>query len=329
MPPTIEQARLLARHMEFLRYDITPDELTFEPIRLKRGSTPLPQLGAGWRLNHYQWLATSLPDQFIYLDNPRAADESCTFASPLLGLKIHQGPDKYGSWNTIGKILGTDFDQFVRIFMGSGLISTVSLSQIADEIEKIVSPVIDSDRQTLQQLRILEKLSQFLDRKVPAEHFGLNHYCTGEPTELSRLLDFPNSSCGTSACAVGWLPIAVPEHFCYEKAQIDNGQIYIKGGTSGTGKMFVRLDSIKKRLGLDEQRYQDFFFPGSYPSIRTGPREVAMRLRMYVNERLRTKYNLYSREWYPVSESPIPAPTNDQSRGILTLNGLMSRLKGK
>lgn len=133
-------------------------------------------------------------------------------------------------------------------------------------------------------------LAGFLEA-LPEKKFYYGAVVNGE--------DVPRKTfdCGSTACAVGWCPIAFPEHFKYlERFMDEDLQIEVfammDGRTYGTAirvYAYQRNNELEEFFGIDNPEVLGLFYPGKQdligePSLTgdASAKEVASMIRRFV-----------------------------------------------
>jgi len=328
--------RLLARHSEFLRYKLSPEEFSLVERKVPDKN---PRPGAGFKLNIYDWLGCSLPDFFGYRFS--SSGELFSF------IKGTEKPDLF-ILDQLKLAFSLPSDVICKLFSRGAYVSsewkTKTAKQVADNIDRLIGPLICPDSPLLYQLRLLEKLSQFLASKVPAENFNLDNWANGRPSELKLVLT-KNSKCPTTGCAVGWMPVAFPEIFVNYKEEVIDGEIPI---FMSQNHYEVHRYNIRSVLGISEYAFDHFFMPHSYNFNQKTAQVVAARIAQFVYDKLEGDYGLPKIDWYPaptltelldfnvkaskvLEKSPIviPNPETPQLEPHGIFYGLVSRIKGR
>jgi len=111
----------------------------------------------------------------------------------------------------------------------------------------------------------LQKLADFI-RTVPKKHFDLNYYIIGYPQDIFELkkTNF-KKECGTTACAVGWMPTIFKKF-------------------SGMDFGWPEETEIEAFFGINTDEYSYLFIPDKYPYGRRGKVSVANRIENFLEK---------------------------------------------
>lgn len=95
----------------------------------------------------------------------------------------------------------------------------------------------------------LLKLAEFLETKVPSEHFDMGTWGDG---------DFKKHECRSVACALGWATAVFPRSLKLMGDGIDEAAevLHWKTGTTGT-------NAAQEFFGLTHDEATDLFMPGN------------------------------------------------------------------
>lgn len=120
----------------------------------------------------------------------------------------------------------------------------------------------------------LLKLADFI-YDLPRSKFNLGHWGkTNEKGEAPSL-----STCGTAACAVGWMPTVFSRSCRYTKNTRPNTYLNV------CSKENSRLSNFKlaeRFFGISKTEVEMLFDPYRYPEGRRGNKRVAKRIRDFV-----------------------------------------------
>lgn len=124
----------------------------------------------------------------------------------------------------------------------------------------------------------LLKLAEHLER-IPNKKFNLSSWIqtVNGPANQNG---FTKHSCGTAACAVGYLPVVFPKYFEYNYLDSYSPRLRYKT------KAVLDLDGFfgaTHFFGLSEDQAFNLFMPSNYPRDRQGKTSVARRIRDFVN----------------------------------------------
>jgi len=117
----------------------------------------------------------------------------------------------------------------------------------------------------------LLKLADFLEKEVPNQNFHLCYVGRGSVEDISKY------RCGSSACAMGWLPAVFPRTFKWlYQSSIHTGVTHTKIINKYLADIVINFFQIN----ILELHY--LFYPGFYRSKRNGKRAVITRIRCFV-----------------------------------------------
>lgn len=127
----------------------------------------------------------------------------------------------------------------------------------------------------------LLKMAGFLEA-LPAHKFDFGMYVTlGTKTPAEALAD-PEGHCGTTACAVGWMPAIFPD--AYKWGVIRDELMPVPIDLRFISNNWYRIeDTIRAFLGLLDSEYQFLFIPDSSPlGNEASAVAVAQQIREFV-----------------------------------------------
>lgn len=128
---------------------------------------------------------------------------------------------------------------------------------------------------SVQRKRFI-RYANFMNR-LPVKHFNLNMICSAGLNPIHELLDEENS-CGTTACALGHLPVFNPRVFVFRR----NGYLG-RWGNYGIGNKKTgcsdSFETAEEYFGITQKQLRDLFEPKSYPvSDWNNPKAVAAKM---------------------------------------------------
>ena len=136
-----------------------------------------------------------------------------------------------------------------------------------------------------KQRRLLLRLANFLGKKVPESGFNLEHYfveCSRSVIDDLRHVVAGEENCGSTACAIGWLPIALPKYVRFHQA---TGAFSIKkAGQFSSRKSFQ--EATKELFGINQEAFYFLFMPDLYHPKERGPTDVARRIHRFLKQGL-------------------------------------------
>lgn len=122
----------------------------------------------------------------------------------------------------------------------------------------------------------LIKIAEFLEN-LPEHKFDFSAYVIlGSKQPLEALCSL-EEHCGTTACAIGWLPAIFPESFKW-----------VKDWSDELSPALVENDEwnendIRDFLEIDQRNYDFLFIPGSSSLYNEAkPKEVAEQIRQFI-----------------------------------------------
>lgn len=127
----------------------------------------------------------------------------------------------------------------------------------------------------------LIKMAEFLE-KLPEHKFDFSSYVHLGSKSPSEALANPEEHCGTTACAIGWLPAMFPESFKWVGENI---------GSWGNDMLPVLIENdmwsegdIRGFLGINFTAYDFLFIPDSSPLDKDADaKQVARQIREFVS----------------------------------------------
>lgn len=127
----------------------------------------------------------------------------------------------------------------------------------------------------------LIKMAEFLE-KLPEHKFDFSSYVHLGSKSPSEALANPEEHCGTTACAIGWLPAMFPESFKWVGENI---------GSWGNYMLPVLIENdmwsegdIRGFLGINFNQYDFLFVPDSSPLDKDADaKQVAKQIREFVS----------------------------------------------
>lgn len=138
--------------------------------------------------------------------------------------------------------------------------------------------------------RRLIKLADFL-QKVHHSKFNLNEWVSGINTKLMAKKPTRKGDCGTTACAVGWLPNIFPRSWSWTDGQMDAwGMVvgteieYKPWGDRGLSLTHnMKLNAAAEFFDIDFDESSSLFIPDEYSDRgNTTAKMVAKRIRSLV-----------------------------------------------
>jgi hypothetical protein len=137
----------------------------------------------------------------------------------------------------------------------------------------------------------LLKLAAFLD-KLPKAKFNFGTFTSLGGKPMMEALKAGRSRCGTTACAVGWMPAVFPRTACWIGKDQPYGHVIV-GLRSDKGRRprLTNFDVAERFFGLSYDETRNLFDPGSEfasddaPGWTATPKEVAKHIRRFVRQK--------------------------------------------
>ncbi len=138
----------------------------------------------------------------------------------------------------------------------------------------------------------LLKLADFLDMVHPSK-FNLNEWVSGRKPDQMSEAPTKKGDCGTTACAVGWLPVLFPKSWSWRtpKAWYDsfgnmaNAEIHYKRWPNADLTQGQKLSAAADFFSIDYDDASELFMPDAYrQGNATRAKTVAKRIRSLVAE---------------------------------------------
>lgn len=136
----------------------------------------------------------------------------------------------------------------------------------------------------------LLKLAAFLD-KLPKAKFDFNTFTSLGEKPMMEALKAGRTQCGTTGCAVGWMPAVFPRQVCWVGKDKPFGSVEVALRTkTGRPSRHVRYFDVAERLfGLTGDEVRHLFNPenDSIGSLRWSAtaKDVAKHVRKFVREK--------------------------------------------
>lgn len=138
--------------------------------------------------------------------------------------------------------------------------------------------------------RRLLKLADFLE-KLHHSKFNLNEWVSGKKPKLMSEDPTKKGDCGTTACAVGWLPAIFPKSWGWRKPKTHydsfgnptNADVIYKRWPDYDMTQSQKLQAAADFFSIDYGDSTELFMPAEYADgDRTRAKQVAKRIRSMV-----------------------------------------------
>lgn len=138
----------------------------------------------------------------------------------------------------------------------------------------------------------LLKLAVFLD-KLPKAKFDFSTITSLGQKPMMEALKAGRHRCGTTACAIGWMPAIFPRQVCWVGEDRPYGDLNVGLRSAGAARRVgkARNFAVAQRFfGISYEEALHLFNPGDI-SLRydATPKQVAKHIRRFVRERQREK----------------------------------------
>lgn len=136
----------------------------------------------------------------------------------------------------------------------------------------------------------LLKLADFLEKLHPSK-FNLNEWVAGIKPKLMAENPLKKGDCGTTACAVGWLPALFPKSWGWTKPKAfydsfgnpANADVLYKKWPNAEMTQGQKLQAAADFFSIDYSDSTELFMPAEYgDGDRTRAKTVAKRIRSLV-----------------------------------------------
>lgn len=130
----------------------------------------------------------------------------------------------------------------------------------------------------------LLKMAEFLEA-LPPHKFDFSNYVHIGDKSPAAALAAPDEHCGTTACAVGWMPAVFPETFEWTNVTSTWDRTPLLPHPIGsTSWYWPEVESvIKDFLDLEDVQYNFLFIPGDSPLDNlASARAVARQIREFI-----------------------------------------------
>jgi hypothetical protein len=125
----------------------------------------------------------------------------------------------------------------------------------------------------IEKKRLL-KLANFLENEITDDRFDLSNIAISSTGELPS-----KKSCGTTACAIGYMPCVFPKYCKYSNYKYDKEYLTVSGkGQYSDLSNFLFAQCF---LGITQAESSYLFEPYSY-GVKKGRKTVAKRIRKFV-----------------------------------------------